>query len=423
MDFPLESFIAVSASNPWTYVVFGLIGFAFGFTLEMSGFGNSRKLAAQFYFTDLTVLKVMFTAIVTAMVLLFGAVGLGILNFSQVWVNPTYLSSGILGGLIMGVGFIIGGFCPTTSLAAASTGKVDGMFFVFGGFFGAFLFGETEKYFDGWYTNAGYYGRLTLDQVFHLPIGVVVLLVVLMALFMFWGAEQLERIFGKKDLSREPKLRIAGAVALFALAVGVVLIGSPSIEERYNRIEFSREMDKQNVTLNADAMLEQRLVQITPAELFKTVYNQNVNLIMLDVRPESDYNLYHLNGALNVPLDKLPRIVPDLLTEPPANSVFVLMSNDETAATEAWKQLVASSVPNVYILEGGINNWIAFFGENEDFQSASSVAEDQLGYIFPAALGSSYESCDPNPTRYEELEFEARIKLELKRDQSGGGCG
>ena len=177
MNFPLPQFLAVSASNPWTYVLFGVIGFAFGFTLEMSGFGNSRKLAAQFYFTDLTVLKVMFTAIVTAMVLTFGAVGLGVLNFSQVWVNPTYLSSGILGGLIMGVGFIVGGFCPTTSLAAASTGKIDGMFFVGGGFFGALLFSETEKYFDNWYTNSGYFGRLTLDQVFGLPIGVVVLLV------------------------------------------------------------------------------------------------------------------------------------------------------------------------------------------------------------------------------------------------------
>ena len=78
MNFPLPSFIAVSASNPWTYVVFGLIGFAFGFTLEMSGFGNSQKLAAQFYFTELTVLKVMFTAIVVAMVLTFGASALGI---------------------------------------------------------------------------------------------------------------------------------------------------------------------------------------------------------------------------------------------------------------------------------------------------------------------------------------------------------
>jgi len=405
------------------YTIFALIGFAFGYSLEMSGFGNSRKLAAQFYFTDLTVLKVMFTAIVTAMVLLFGTVGLGILDFSQVWVNPTYIASGVVGGLIMGVGFIVGGFCPTTSLASASTGKIDGMFFMFGGFVGAFLFGETEQYFTNWYNNAGYYGRVTLDQVFGLPGGVVVLLIVLMALFMFWGAEQLERIFGKKDLTREPKLRVAGAVALFALAFGVVLIGQPSLEEKYSKVTFNREIDGQKVVVDADNALAQRLMQITPAELFKTVYNQNVNLIMLDVRSESDYNLYHINGALNVPLDKLPRVIPDLLTEPPANSVFVLMSNDETAATQAWKQLVASAIPNVYILEGGVNNWIAYFGKEENFQSASTIGEDQLGYIFPAALGSRYESCDPNPVEYEELEFEAKIKLELKRDKSGGGCG
>src|SRR5215211_7580099 len=282
MSFPLQDFIAVSASNPWTYVVFGLIGFAFGFTLEMSGFGNSKKLAAQFYFTDLTVLKVMFTAIAVAMTLLFGAMGLGILDFGQVWVNPTYLTSGILGGLIMGVGFIVGGFCPTTSLAAASTGKVDGMFFVFGGFFGAFLFSETEQYFDNWYTNAGYYGRLTLDQVFHLPVGVVVLLVVLMALFMFWGAEQLERIFGKKDLTREPKLRVAGAGALIVLALAVVFIGSPSFEQRYAKLKFTRtetipqlngaDPIVNTYTYTADQMLEKRHVQIAPAELFKTIY-------------------------------------------------------------------------------------------------------------------------------------------------------
>jgi rhodanese-related sulfurtransferase len=399
----------------------------------MSGFGNSRKLAAQFYLTDLTVLKVMFTAIITAMVLTFGAVGLGILNFNQVWVNPTYLASGILGGLIMGVGFIVGGFCPTTSLAAASTGKVDGMFFVGGGFFGAFLFSETEKYFDNWYTNAGYYGRLTLDQVFHLPVGVVVLLVVFMALFMFWGAEQLERIFGKKDLSKESQLRLAGAGAIITLAVAVLLIGSPSIEQRYAKLQFTRTetipglngadpiVNTYNYT--ADQMLEKRLVQVSPAELFKTVYNQSINLVMLDVRPESDFNLYHIKNAINIPLDKLPSVIPDLLSEPPANSVFVLMSNDETAATQAWKLLSASSVPNVYILEGGINNWIAFFGKDENFQSVVTSGGDKLAYIFPAALGSKYESCDPNPQKYEELEFEAKIKLQLKRDKSGGGCG
>ena len=423
MNFPLESFIAVSASNPWTYVLFGLIGFAFGFTLEMSGFGNSRKLAAQFYFTDLTVLKVMFTAIITAMVLTFGAVGLGILNFSQVWVNPTYLSSGILGGLIMGVGFIVGGFCPTTSLAAASTGKIDGMFFVLGGFFGAFLFGETEQYFTNWWNNSGYFGRLTLDQVFGIPIGWVVVLVVLMALFMFWGAEQLEHIFGKKDLSREPRLRIAGAGTLVALALGVAFIGQPNFAEKYRDVRISRTINEETIAFKPDVALEQRLIHVSPAELFKTRYSQKINLIMLDVRPESDYNLYHINGAVNVPLDRLSRIIPGLLTEPPKNSVFILMSNDEMAATEAWKQLLASSVSNVYILDGGINNWITFFGKEDGFQPASPTGGDQLKFLFPAALGDRYESCDPNPIEYEGLEFTPVIQLQLQRDKSGGGCG
>ena len=437
MNFPLPEFIAVSASNPWTYVLFGVIGFAFGFTLEMSGFGDSRKLAAQFYFKDLTVLKVMFTAIVTAMVLLFGAVALGVLNFSQVWVNPTYLWSGILGGLIMGVGFIVGGFCPTTSLASASTGKIDGMLFMLGGFVGAFLFGETEQYFTNWYNNAGYFGRVTLDQVFNLPIGVVVLLVVLMALFMFWGSEQLERIVGKKDMSREPKLRLVGAGALVVLALAVVFIGSPSLEQRYARVTFTRtetipQLEGQDPIVNtytysADQMLENRLVFVTPAEAFKARYNQAMNPIYIDVRSEADFNLYHIEGAINIPVERIEEVVPILLTEPATNSVFILMSNDEIAAVKAWKVLVASGLSNSYVLEGGVNNWIAFFGEDdktlEAIRPAFNPAPDQLAYVFPAALGNRYESCDPSPIEYENLEFEARIKLQLKRDKSGGGCG
>ena len=432
MNFPLEILLVPSTAHPWTYLVFGLIGFAFGFTLEMSGFGDSRKLAAQFYFSDMTVLKVMFTSIAVAMVLLFATIGLGILNFGQVWVNPTYISSGIAGGLIMGVGFIVGGFCPTTSLASASTGKIDGMFFMLGGFFGAYLFGETERYITNWYNNSGYYGRITLDQVFGVPASWVVVGVVTMALFMFWGAEQLEQIVGKRDRSKEPKLRVAGAVVLLALAVAGVFIGSPSIESRYTKKSFTRteSLPQLNgdpiinkVTYTADQMLENRLVQITPAELFKTKYNQAVRLILLDVRPESDYNLYHIEEAANIPLDEIESIIPDLLSEPPSNTVFVTMSNDEAAATQAWKQLVASGVPNVYLLEGGINNWIKVFGKEESFPPVSAPMDDHLNYIFPAALGSQYASCDPNPLQYEELDFEAKIKLDLKRDKSGGGCG
>ena len=118
------------------FLVFLIIGMGFGAVLEMAGFGDSRKLAAQFYFKDMTVLKVMFTGIVVACVLVFLSSSLGWLNYDKIWVNPTYLWPEIVGGLIMGVGFIIGGFCPGTSLVAASTLKLDGIVFVLGGLFG-----------------------------------------------------------------------------------------------------------------------------------------------------------------------------------------------------------------------------------------------------------------------------------------------
>ena len=51
-------------------------------------------------------------------------------------------------------------------------------------------------------------GRFTLLEWLGLPTGVVVLLVVLMALFMFWGAEQLERIFGKKTPAEAPEVAL-----------------------------------------------------------------------------------------------------------------------------------------------------------------------------------------------------------------------
>jgi rhodanese-related sulfurtransferase len=424
MQFPLQAFLSVSAENPWTYVVFGLIGFAFGFTLEMSGFGDSRKLAAQFYFTELTVLKVMFTAIVTAMVLLFGAVSLGLLDFNLVWVNPTYLASGLLGGVIMGIGFIVGGFCPTTSLASASTGKIDGMFFILGGFFGAFLFGETQKYFDYWYETAGYYGRLTLDQVFGIPAGVVVLLVVLMALFMFWGAEQLERIIGKKDMSKEPKIRLVGAGLLAAAALTVAFIGTPSTAEKYASAAIERDIEGQKVQMSADELLNSRQVQVHPGELLTTMGDDRLRPIVLDVRPESDYNLFHIKGSINIPLADVPASIPTLLEKQADNAVYIVVSNDEAAATEAWKSLIGNSVQNVYILEGGINNWIAVFGQDEDgIRPLTSTTNEALRYTFPSALGDRYECANPSPLIKWEFEYESKIQLQLKRDKSGGGCG
>ena len=147
---------------------------------------------------------------------------------------------------------------------------------------------------------------------------------------------------------------------------------------------------------------------------------------MLDVRPEAEYNLFHVRGAQNIQVSELSAFAKELIAEYTPNRVIVVMSNDETLATQAWKVLVAESVSNVYILEGGLNNWIAFFGA-DDPNIEGKVAnplDEQLAYIFPAALGDRYECSDPrSASTIEELEFEPKIQLQLKRDKSGGGCG
>ncbi|UCC54803.1 MAG: YeeE/YedE family protein [Anaerolineaceae bacterium] len=393
-----------------SYAVYLVIGIAFGAVLEMAGFGNSRKLAAQFYFKDMTVLKVMFTGIIVAMVLIFGASAVGLLDYNLVWVNPTYLWPGIIGGLIMGPGFIIGGFCPGTSLVAMATLKKDGLFFVLGVLAGIFLFGETVDNIAIFW-NSSYMGRFTLPELFGLPTGVVILLIVLMALVMFWGSEKLEQHFGGKDPRKAPKWRYAAAGVLVAGAFALIFIGQPTFSDRWAAIAEEK-----------DGQLENREKQIHPGELLDSLHDTQLKVIMLDVRDEVDYNLFHILDSRHVPLDELPTIIEELHLEP-ANALFVTMSNDEQAATEAWKLLEAESVPNAYILEGGINNWIATFGDDDLTKNFNlGAGDDQLCYIFDSAVGSRYAASEPDPHAFG-LIYTPKVKMELKRAPSSGGCG
>jgi len=410
--FPLEAILGKVGAHS----VYLVIGIAFGWALEIAGFANSRKLAAQFYFKDMTVLKVMFTAIVTAMVLVFAASGLGLLDYARLWVNPTYLWPGIVGGLIMGVGFIIGGFCPGTSLVALATFKIDGLFFFIGTASGVFLFGETVDQYATFF-NSSFMGRLTLPEVLGLSTGTVVFLVVLMALFMFWGAEKLEGIFGEEGKGpRRPshRPRFALAAGLLVAAVAVMGMGQPTAMERWEIMAEEKQ-----------PLLDERQVYIHPGELLSLMNNDQIVLHMLDVRDESDFNLFHLADAKRVTLQELdgPRTL-TLLTLP-GNSVIVLMSNDEAVATEAWKILVAQNVINVYVLEGGINRWLNVFG-HEGHENC--VIEDtdggnkRLRHVFTAALGANQRGADPDEHLVEEIEFAPKVKIEKKK-AVGGGCG
>jgi len=181
--------------SPDTNLLFAfLIGIAFGFVLESSGFSSSRKLAGLFYGYDTVVLKVFFTAGITAMIgLLFFSL-FGWIDMEMVYVNPTFLPSAIVGGLIMGLGFIMGGFCPGTSICAAAIGKIDAMVFIGGLFIGVFIFTEGYPLFEKLYM-AGAKGDIKISEVLGLKDGVVALLFIVMAVTVFWAGEKAEKKF------------------------------------------------------------------------------------------------------------------------------------------------------------------------------------------------------------------------------------
>ncbi|MFP4529088.1 MAG: YeeE/YedE thiosulfate transporter family protein [Candidatus Kapaibacterium sp.] len=186
----------------FSLVVAFAIGLLFGFFLERAGFGNARKLALQFYLKDLTVFKVMFTAIITAMLGVLILSGIGFLDYSLIYISDTYLAPQIVGGVLLGLGFVVGGYCPGTSVVAFATGKLDGIVFIIGVMFGIFIFGELYPVFEGFFMS-GHMGKVTLPELLGLEYGLVVFIVVILALLGFAGAEWVERKIG---FSREKRL-------------------------------------------------------------------------------------------------------------------------------------------------------------------------------------------------------------------------
>ncbi len=179
--------------NPgWNNVIALLIGIAFGFVLENSGFSSSRKLAGVFYGYDFTVLKVFFTAAITAALGLYYFHFVGWLDLSLVYVNPAFITSAIVGGIIMGLGFIMGGYCPGTSYCGAAIGKIDAIVFSLAMAVGIFVFSEFYPLLEGLYT-ANYMGSVTVYEVLGLPAAWFMLILIVVALVAFFVADQVKK--------------------------------------------------------------------------------------------------------------------------------------------------------------------------------------------------------------------------------------
>lgn len=301
-----------------------VLGFLFGFSLERGGFGSPRKLAAQFYLHDMAVFKVMFTAIIVAMVGLYTLVGLGLLDMSRLWINPTFVWAQLLGGFLLGVGFIMSGLCPGTSVVSAASGRWDALVAFVGIFVGTAAFAAAADLFpavERLYA-AGSLGESFIHDLVGLPPLAFALGVVAIAGAGFTGAEKVEEIFRRKhgvvDLTPPTvpvmKLRLVGGAA----AVALLGLG---------------------IRPHAAALPPVRMAAMAPLSLAEAIIGKRPGLVILDVRARADSAAKRIPGAWPA---ATPEAAQAALASAPEGATVVLV--DEEGALkqvpEGWRRNV-----------------------------------------------------------------------------------
>jgi len=186
--------------SEWNFLAALFIGIAFGWVLERAGFSTSRKLAGVFYGYDFVVIKVFFTSAITAAIGLLFLNFFGIFDFESVWMPTTYTWPTLVGGIIMGLGFVTGGFCPGTSVCAAATGKLDALAFMGGIVLGIFFYSFTYEPIWETLRKSGKLGKVKIGELIGVQEGVAVLLFILFGLFSFWLVNKIKKTYNIKDV-------------------------------------------------------------------------------------------------------------------------------------------------------------------------------------------------------------------------------
>lgn len=184
-------------ASGWDFVIALLIGIAFGFILEASGFSSSRNITGVFYGYNFVVLRVFMTAVIVAMIGLLYFNYMGWIDLNLIFVLPTYVNPMIVGSIIMGLGFVLGGYCPGTSYTGIAIGKIDAIVFTAGIFIGIFIFSEFFPLFEGFY-NSGNLGNITMGEMFGISNAMVAFIFAIVALIAFYITWLIEKKVRKK---------------------------------------------------------------------------------------------------------------------------------------------------------------------------------------------------------------------------------
>jgi len=346
----ISTFFGLDAlASPAAFGAAFLVGLMFGFSLEQAGFGSSRRLAGIFYFRDMTVLKVMFTALVVAAIGLLYCLHTDLVAEDQLYLMPTVWGPQIVGGLIFGVGFVMSGWCPGTAAAGLASGRLDALLFLVGAIGGSILFNEVF----GWVAPLYHWGDAGVHFIWQdlgMSRELFAFALATAAVACFWGCEWIERrtVGGGKFL-RSAFLKSL-TVAILSLAVGLIIIGGPG------KAETSSQLATRGVATETDllAAVEMGEDHVEPEELARRLLSGDQSLVLVDIRTPAEFARFHIRGAVNVSLTDLESFVAQEL----AARQVILYSNGMTHPAQARDALFRAGYGNVYLLTDGLEGFM-----------------------------------------------------------------
>lgn len=161
----------------------GLItGILFGFFLQK---GEALRFERQVGFLrliDMTIFKILMTAIMVGMVGIYLFKDLGVIALSP---KSTSLGAQIIGGLLFGIGWAIVGYCPGTSVGAVGEGRWHAIWAIIGMLIGAAIFAEVYPALKPNIISWGSYGKVTIPEVLGINHWIIIVIFIALVLVLF----------------------------------------------------------------------------------------------------------------------------------------------------------------------------------------------------------------------------------------------
>jgi rhodanese-related sulfurtransferase len=327
--------------NDLNFIVALFIGIAFGAILEQAGFSTSKKLVGLFYGYDFTVLRVFFTAGLVAMIGVMGLEHYGLLDISLVYVNPTFIWSAVIGGLIMGLGFVVGGFCPGTSVCAAAIGKIDAMIFIAGAILGVLIFAEGYPLFETLY-KAGNLGAPRMYETLGMPQHLFAFGLIVIALGAFFAVSIIEnRVNGVKA---SPVRFTPYYVSLGV--IGVVIACSAFL--------FPERKASLLASVEDHGYVERYALDTMAVDEFAfRIVNDDPSLQILDFRTTDAFAAMHVPRSTSFTIDNLFEKEPNQILSV-RHKTNVIIADDEWSERKIGVMVAELGYRGIKVLRGGL---------------------------------------------------------------------